>query len=150
MFQNVKRSQDELNKLFTIAGLEHFRRQEEATSTLPAMQSFVDQLTPIQLLWGPELLSLLGIEDGLIVECLEKQRDYLIETKQATKFSKVRLANEEIFSRFAQTTEDNQRAQTDSNDESRDDVKPLPDENFIDDVFPDLNQERNMRNDSVF
>jgi len=31
VFQNVKRTQDELNKLFAIAGLEHFRRVDEAT-----------------------------------------------------------------------------------------------------------------------
>lgn len=102
------------------------------------------------MLWTPELLNLLGIEDGLIVECLEKQRDHLIETKQATQFGKVRLANEEIYSKFATITEENHGRQTNSNENSREEVMPLAGNDFIDDVFPDLNQERNMRNDSVF
>lgn len=93
VFQQVKRTQEELSNLFTIAGLEHFRSQDKATETLQSMQSFVDQLTSVQMLWTPELLNLLGIEDRLIVECLEKQRDHLIETNQATKLSKVRIAN---------------------------------------------------------
>lgn len=99
------------------------------------------------MFWGPELLSLLGVEDGLIVDCLSKQRDHLIETKQATPLQKIRLANEEVYSRFVQINEENQRGLTDSN-ESREEAAPADD--FIDSIFPDLKQERNMRNDSVF
>jgi hypothetical protein len=62
----------------------------------------------------------------------------------------VRLANEDIYSKLATITEENHGRQTDSNENSREEVMPLAGTDFIDDVFPDLNQERNMRNDSVF
>lgn len=69
-------------------------------SKLTTLQTLIDQLTKVHDLWGEELLSLLGVEDTLLVKCFEHQRDYLINQEKATRMGIIKLGNDELYSKL--------------------------------------------------
>lgn len=72
---------------------------------MTAAQTFIDQLTVCQDLWTPELLKLLGVEDALVAKCIEVQRKFLLETKQANLIERVKIGNDEVISQLIFTDE---------------------------------------------
>lgn len=56
VFQNQKRTEQELSKLLAIACIDHYVDLEDVDWKLETMQQLVDQLTTVHQLWVPELL----------------------------------------------------------------------------------------------